>query len=1143
MSLGLSTGRSRLAACLTIILLGVTASLYAADPAGLADLAGPLRTLALSAESGTISSASAAKSGVRMQGKFVWVNIYFRSPAGAAATNLSQYGVRTERRGGREVQAMVPADQLVRLAALPQVAQIAPPVKALPLQGYGGTVSQGVTMTNAQSMQLNGFTGQNVKVAVVDEGFLGLDAEVPVVASDIVNYRSDNNAFTTAHGTAVAQIVADMAPDCDMTLVAADSALSIDSAVTYLISTQVQVVVMSLGFADGPFDGTHRASQAVNRAREAGIFWVNAAGNWAQQHWSGIAENTDDDSYVELDGSTDELRYDLPVGAFQVYLSWYMPGDGGETANDFDIVLFDSTGTREITRSAVTQNGDDPPQEQLWVDIRTAGQYVVRIQYVNANLPAESEIPAVKLQYFSPNFDIASRDLRVGDESLAVPAEATGAYAVGAVRGTNLIVSPPATPELAAVQIDHMEPFSSYKLGVGTTRGKPDILAPDAVTIGGAAAAAGYGLNPFMGTSAAAPHVAGAVALLLSEDSARAPSTLQSLLKVMARKYTIDEYQTEFPDIDEGNDTPYAGGRLSLRVGQETDDDLPVIVIDFPLNNSTITSASPRVIATLSDSGEINWDTFVAKYDGKAVVKTDGTNLVAISPATDLRVDHETGQISFVLSNLTRTRHQVSMMVSDQAGNPSKGATVYFRVATPSIAAGLHIIALPYPDLSEADPAVVFGVPLENMSLLRWVPTDSRSSKYHLYPDEFAGFAPPDNLVAKPPAGLGYFLSLRTTGMLSVTANGLTDASYDIKLIYGSDQPKGWNLIGNPYEDNVDWGSVEFVSANGRQDLREAMDSTNSPVTEGVLYDFVSNAGGGYYDFPTDPTEDTLAPLKGYWLHVRKDATLVVHNTSTTAQIVATRQRQTTAKPVQGTTDNWLLQLQARAGKYEDPINYIGVSAAATDGYDLGVDVSEPPPLVDALRMYIPNSEGTLAKDVRSAASTKQEWDVEVSCRLKDVPVTVSWPRLNASLPRGLSMRMEDLDSGNSVYMRTATGYTFTMAEPGVRHLRITASDQKSTLLTVNSVSSASARGGQVMFTYSVTRQSNVSVEIRNISGMLIGRVAERSVAAGTSQTAVWNGCNERGLKAPSGRYLARITARAEDGQTVQAIHPFSVTR
>lgn len=409
MSLGLSTGRSRLAACLTIILLGVTASLYAADPAGLADLAGPLRTLALSAESGTISSASAAKSGVRMQGKFVWVNIYFRSPAGAAATNLSQYGVRTERRGGREVQAMVPADQLVRLAALSQVAQIAPPVKALPLQGYGGTVSQGVTMTNAQSMQLNGFTGQNVKVAVIDAGFLGLDAEVPVVASDIVNYRSDNNAFTTAHGTAAAQIVADMAPDCDMTLVAADTALSIDSAVTYLISTQVQVVVMSLGFADGPFDGTHRVSQAVNRAREAGIFWVNAAGNWAQQHWSGIAENTDDDSYVELDGSTDELRYDLPVGAFQVYLSWYMPGDGGETANDFDIVLFDSTGTREITRSAVTQNGDDPPQEQLWVDIRTAGQYVVRIQYVNANLPAESEIPAVKLQYFSPNFDIASR--------------------------------------------------------------------------------------------------------------------------------------------------------------------------------------------------------------------------------------------------------------------------------------------------------------------------------------------------------------------------------------------------------------------------------------------------------------------------------------------------------------------------------------------------------------------------------------------------------------------------------------------------------------------------------------------------------------------------------------------------------------
>jgi hypothetical protein len=285
-----------------------------------------------------------------------------------------------------------------------------------------------------------------------------------------------------------------------------------------------------------------------------------------------------------------------------------------------------------------------------------------------------------------------------------------------------------------------------------------------------------------------------------------------------------------------------------------------------------------------------------------------------------------------------------------------------------------------------------------------------------------------------------------------------------------------------------------------------------------------------------------MAPLNGYWLHVLKDATLVVHNTSSTAGVVAAKPVRP-ARTVAPSAGNWLLQLQARAGKYEDPANYVGVASAATDGYDIGADVSEPPPLVDSLRMYMPASQGNLAKDMRSAAATRQSWDVEVACRLVNTPITVSWPTLNASVPRDLSLRLEDAATGQTVYMRTANGYTFQMSEPGVRRLRILTDTAAGNALVVSSVAVAAAPSGMTTFSYAVSRAAEVSVEVRNISGLLIRHLGQQTATAGAVQVVSWNGVSERGTRVPAGRYLARITARAADGQSVQSIRPFSVGR
>jgi hypothetical protein len=1111
----------------------------AAPGKGLEDLAGPLRTLAAQAGQGQVNTAavSARSLGLITVGEAVAVQINFKSAAAAAGADLTPFGGRVQYRRDTRMQALIPIARLAEVAAQPQVALVEPLTELIPAQGFGAVRSQGVQLTNATAMHLAGRTGAGAKVAILDLGFAGVTAgEVPVTigagSSSILSFRADGSTTASNHGTAVAEVVADMAPGCTMTLVAVDSSLSIEQAIDQLIIPQrFHVVVMALGLLEGPFDGTHSLSRAVNRARNAGVFWANAAGNFAQRHWSDTWRDVQRDGFLDFTGTKDRINLDLAAGAFTATLSWFETA-GALTGRDYDLVLVDSTG-REIARSAYTQNGDDPPRDQLLAYIGTAGTYGLKIQRMSAGADV-----ADRFKLFVPGVDIEAQ-LRHPDNSLAIPAEATGAFAVGATRGSDLITAGP----LAGIVIDALEPFSS-RGPVGSTT-KPDLVAPDAVSTSLPVATnpTDASVNPFVGTSCAVAHVGGAAALLYGEDPSRTPAVLAQLLVRLALLP---------PNIPVAERNGWGAGRLSLRVGADADGDAPLVAIAFPRTNSTITVASPIVQASITDAGGVRLTSIQVWLDNIPLV-ANGV-LVPGTKAFRYEYDVDSGVLRLWLDNLTRTRHTLAVQATDLAGNVSDLAISNFRISTPSIPAGLHIISLPYPDLVNQDPSEVFGVPTngapsEVMTLLRWVPTDSRYSKYHIYPDDFAGFSPPDGLVPKPPAGLGYFLSLPVQATLNIAAGGLTDPTYPIQLVYGNDPPRGWNLIGNPYDDYVDWGSVEFISSNGRQDLREAMDPTKNPVTEGVLFEFVSGAGGGYYSFPADPTEATMAPLKGYWLHVLKDATLVVYNPGNVG--TASRAKSQTASKTSVASnpgEGWLLKLEARSGKYEDPVNYIGVASRATDGYDLGLDVKEPPPVVDVLRMYVTQRDwgphaGAYAKDVRGSLNGRQTWDVEVSCRLTNQPVTISWPNLGETVPRDVDLRLEDLDSGTTIYMRTSTGYTFTPTQPGVRRLRIVASKETGPLLAVNGVSTQMARGGQVMFTYAVTRAADVSIEIRNISGVLIRTLGVQSAAPGAAATAVWNRQNEHGAQAPSGKYIARLTARTADGQTVQAIQPFHLTR
>ncbi len=160
----------------------------------------------------------------------VVVEVRFTGTREAAEADLSAIGARRHLWRGATVEAVVPPANLEALASLPQVLSVVPPARLIPCQagvGFGATVSEGVQLTNANSMQAAGYTGTNCSIAIIDTGFAGYDsAEVPASAV-LVSTRADGSTTTGQHGTAMAETVADMAPDANLTLIAADTALSV----------------------------------------------------------------------------------------------------------------------------------------------------------------------------------------------------------------------------------------------------------------------------------------------------------------------------------------------------------------------------------------------------------------------------------------------------------------------------------------------------------------------------------------------------------------------------------------------------------------------------------------------------------------------------------------------------------------------------------------------------------------------------------------------------------------------------------------------------------------------------------------------------------------------------------------------------
>ncbi len=401
-----------------------------------------------------------------------------------------------------------------------------------------GAVGQGVGVHRADLWQAAGITGDGIKVGIIDGGFVGLTSRIGQELPSNIHARcyrevglfssaaASCEAFTE-HGTAVAETIADMAPDAGLYIADPISMQDLRQSVAWMTSNGVRVINVSLGFAyEGPGDGTSPPDSiyaVVDQAVAGGALWVNAAGNAGEDGWVGPWADANGNDLLDFAPGDDGNGIPLTAGDnVVVSLRWNDPW--GASSNDYDVFLYGPDDPDPVAVSNDPQDGTEDPVESVGFTAATTGTYRVVVQ-------RSSGAPVSRLQLLVLSEGESPLEHRVAAGTLVSPADSAnpGMISVGAV---------------AFDSPDVVERYSSRGPTVDG-RTKPDLVAVDCSRTSV--------VDPFCGTSQSAPYAAGAAALVLQTD----PTLGAPALAKWLRDHALG-IETPVPNDDAG------WGRLDL---------------------------------------------------------------------------------------------------------------------------------------------------------------------------------------------------------------------------------------------------------------------------------------------------------------------------------------------------------------------------------------------------------------------------------------------------------------------------------------------------------------------------------------------------------------------------------------------------
>jgi hypothetical protein len=542
----------------------------------------------------------------------VQVYILLTSVSDETVAQLTAAGATIEIRDDarRRVQAHLPVGRLDAVAALPVVDAIRLPT--YPRRRAGRVVTEGDSILFADAVRAQlGLDGTGVRVGVISDGLKGVFATGcttacggvdggPISSGDLpvsAGVRNASGVLTSvsggivgrsfqangdleglppsspacafpgagAEGTALLEIVHDLAPGARLSFANFDTDLAFNQAVNFLAASN-DIVVDDIGFMGEPNDGTSAVSRntaaALNNASFPIRGYFTSVGNDADEHYFGtyVASGVDgatiggitNPGRVHLFQRTADTTDVLGLGAqphnvialpqngeVAIFLTWNDPVGG--SANNYDLYLVQQSTGRVVASSTDVQNGRQDPVEAIDYVNRGAQDF---FRIVVQNVRDAAQPRALNIFSFQPecaaagplrlaaqrheriNFNTPTRSVSAQSDAGGSPASVISVGAICSASAGAAAVSAGSLPNESCLDTTNRTPeFFSSRGPTLDGRRKPDVMGIDGVSITGAGS---FGTT-FFGTSAAAPHAAGVAALLLQGAPcllARAASTI-----------------------------------------------------------------------------------------------------------------------------------------------------------------------------------------------------------------------------------------------------------------------------------------------------------------------------------------------------------------------------------------------------------------------------------------------------------------------------------------------------------------------------------------------------------------------------------------------------------------------------------------
>jgi len=619
----------------------------------------------------------------------------------------------------------------------------------------------------------------------------------------------------------------------------------------------------------------------------------------------------------------------------------------------------------------------------------------------------------------------------------------------------------------------------------------------------------GYSYAP--GTSMAAPHVSGAVAILLSQGVR--PAQVKKLLQDTA---AADGRSVPNPEFGYGIVDVYNAIRRVVTSAS----------VIRPARSEVVETLKPTLVFSVTNTSAALVSITI---DGQAVPSTEIADNYVVDPSGVVA----TIKLSRRLAPGTHTVRVTARNVSD----PTITSTdeISFQVSPRVLKAGRALISIPYFQPQSGQPTrsvsaeAILGV---GFQMFRWLPEQGRYAKYSswsLPKDPAASFdqtteqVGPEGGSTMAPVGLAYFVDLPSDTPVLTEGTPAPDVPYRIPL------RAGWNMIGNPFPYHVPWVACEVETSPGvRLSVQEAAD-------RGIILPQVYRYENGVYTWQTAPA-GVLYKWEGFWVRAYQNCTLLV-------MPLPTGGRAASVDDVNAGS-GWNVRFAAIAGAVRDGNTIIGVSSRAADGYGRE-DVPKPPAISPYVSVKIVNADwgvrsGAYAQDVRRSEG-RQVWQLAVDTDQVNEAVTLRWEGMQ-SVPSRVRLTLVDEVTGKRIAMRTTGSYTYQAGGVNTRRFTVIAEPSVHTGLRVTSVRVRATRGGAFSLDYTLSAEAQVRITITDATGKPIASLAQDTRSAGV-HSVVWNGRDHKGIAVPAGSYLARIEATSPEGERARIVTPIVITR